>query len=96
MAEYTHHQKKVIERYYDNRDEIMLTRLGEIVTELLLAETQRKRDQLWNRAEKAMRALKVPDSIRDHIINQGKPETLARNLRDWLGAVKKGGGGRIP
>ncbi len=91
MTEHSPYQKKVIGRYYDRRDEIALARLGEIVSELYLAETERKRDRLWKRAEQAMNALKVPPRLADHILQQRKPETLARNLRDWLKAAKKSG-----
>ena len=48
MPDYSKHQKKIIERYYDHRDVIMLTKLGEIVTELYLATSDKKRDQLWS------------------------------------------------
>jgi hypothetical protein len=89
MPDYSPYQKKVIGRYYDRRDEIALARLGEIVSELYVAETQRKRDQLWKRAEQAITALKVPPRLADHILQQRKPEILARNLRDWLKAAKK-------
>lgn len=91
MADYSPHQKKIIGRYYDRRDEIALARLGEIVSELYLAETDRKRDQLWKRAEQAMKALKVPASLADHVLLQRNPETLARNLRGWLASAKKPG-----
>ena len=84
MPDYTRHQKKIIERYYDRRDEIMLGKLQEIVTELYLAETDAKRDQLWKRAEKAMKDLKVSDGITQHILTQGQPEILAKNVRQWL------------
>ena len=89
MPDYTRHQKKIIERYYDRRDEIMLGKLQEIVTELYLAETQAKRDQLWKRAEKAMTALKVPDTIAQHILTQAKPEILAKNVRQWREDARK-------
>ena len=91
MADYSPHQKKIIGRYYDRRDEIALARLGEIVSELYLAETDRKRDQLWKRAEQAMNALKVLPSLADHILRKRSPEILARNLRDWLASAKKPG-----
>jgi len=89
MPDYTRHQKKIIERYYDRRDEIMLGKLQEIVTELYLAETDAKRDQLWKRAEKAMKALKVSDAIVKHILAQAKPEVLAKNVRQWLQDARK-------
>ena len=84
MTDYTPHQKKIIERYYDRRDEIMLARLGEIVSELYLAETNAQVNRLWKRAEKAMSALQVPQSIVRHIVTRRDPEVLAHNLRGWL------------
>ena len=87
MTDYTPHQKKIIGRYYDNRDGIMLARLGEIVSELYLADTERKTERLWKRAETAMKALQVPPSIAEHILKQRQPDVLARNLRDWLQAA---------
>lgn len=83
MAEYSPYQKKLIERYYDRRDDILLSRLGEIVTELYLAGSDSARKSLWSRADKAMKGLKVADSIRQHILNQKKPQLLAEHLRDW-------------
>jgi hypothetical protein len=92
MTEYTPHQKGIIRRYYDNRDRIMLARLGEIVTDLQLADTEAKIDRLWSRAEKAMKALKVPAGILEHILTQRNPEILAHNLRGWLQAADAQGG----
>ena len=92
MPDYTRHQKKIIERYYDRRDEIMLAKLQEIVTDLYLAESDAKRDQLWKRAEKAMKGLKVTDRIAQHILTEAKPEILAKNVRQWLQDAQKGTG----
>ena len=89
MADYTPHQEKVIKRYYDHRDEIMLAKLGEIVSDLYLADTQAKRDRLWDRAAKAMKGLEVQPTLVQHILSQRKPEVLARNLRVWLDAGGK-------
>lgn len=89
MKDYTPYQKKVIQRYYDQRDVIMLTRLQELVTDLVLAETDAKRDRLWQRADAAMQALKVPDSIRQHILTQRRPDILAMNVKDWLAEAQR-------
>lgn len=89
MADYTRYQKKTIERYYDRRDEIMLNKLGDIVTELYLEESEAKLSRLWTRAKQAMTALKVSPKIANRIIEQRDPEVLARNLRGWLEASKK-------
>ena len=85
--EYSDYQKKVIGRYYDNQPAVMLQRLQELVAELYLANTDRKRAQLWKRAEAAMKGLRVPDSVMQHILTQQRPEVLAANLNDWLKAA---------
>ena len=82
--EYTNYQKKVISAFYEHRDELALTSLQSIVTDLFLADTDKKRARLWERAEKAMLALKVKPAIRDHILSKKDVTVLAKNLQDWL------------
>ncbi|MCO6438282.1 MAG: hypothetical protein J5J06_14400 [Phycisphaerae bacterium] len=94
MAEYSNYQKKLINRYYDRRDEIMLTRLGEIVSELFIAESDAKAGQLWKRAEKAMANLRIPASVSGHILAQRDPALLARHLRTWLDEAARQRSGR--
>jgi len=89
MGDFSPHQEKIISRYYDHRDEIMLTRLQEIVTDLYLADSPAKRKRLWTRAAAAMKALRIPPNLADHIIVQDKPELLATSLRAWLDAAQK-------
>lgn len=84
MREYSNYQKKVINRYYENRDAIVLERLQEMVGELYLAETEKKRERLWQRVAQAMTHLKVKPAIADHILAQRDPKVLASNLEDWL------------
>ncbi len=86
---YSNHQLSVISRYYDNLDTIMLNKLSELVTELYLAESQKKKDRLWERVEKAMEKLKIKPPIIDHIMNKRNVEILAKNLQDWLDPKKR-------
>ncbi len=51
---YSHHQKGIIKRYYENRDNIMIQKLGEIVSELYLCESEKKAAKLWNSAHNAL------------------------------------------
>jgi intergrase/recombinase len=87
--DYSQYQKAIISDYYDNLDTITLQKLGELVTELYLADTDTKRDRLWRRAHKAMLRLKVPPAIIDHIMGKKDVEILAKNLQDWLAIAKK-------
>lgn len=82
--EYSDHQKKVINQYYNQLDTIMLQKLQEMVSELYLADTDAKKKRLWDRVHKAMVNLKVPPQIVEHIMAKRDVQILARNLQDWI------------
>jgi len=83
------YQNSVISGYYVNLETIMLGKLSELVTELYLAKTPKRKDHLWRRAEKAMLKLKVRPAIIRHIIERKDPQILAKNLQDWLSTDNK-------
>jgi molybdopterin synthase catalytic subunit len=87
--DYSEYQHTVIERYYSNLDIIMLHKIGELVSELYVAETDAKRNKLWQRVEKAMTQLKVPTAIAEHIMQKRDVQILAKNLQDWLSLAGK-------
>ena len=89
-GELSDYQKDVISKYYDNREAIMLAKLSELVSELYIAETEAKRERLWQRAEKAMLNLKIPASIIRHIMSKKDVRILAGNLNDWLAKPPSG------
>ena len=82
--EYSEYQKAVISGYYANLDTIMLGKLGNLVSELYLAETETKKKQLWQKVRKAMEKLNIPQAIIEHITEKRDVEILAKNLQDWL------------
>jgi len=82
--EYTSYQKKAISNYYQNLDRIALQRLQELVTELYLADTDKKRGRLWEQVERAMKNLNVQPAIAEHILKTRDVQVLAKNLQDWL------------
>lgn len=88
MPDFTPHQKKIIDRYYDNRDNIMLTKLSELVTELYLADSDKKRDQLWKRVDTAMKNLKIKEPVAAKILAERRPDALAKQLEEWMKAGK--------
>jgi len=88
QREYSHYQQKIISNYYDQLDTIMLYKLQELVSELYLADTEAKRNRLWQRVDKAMAKLKVPPAIAEHIMAKRDVEILAKNLQDWLAHSK--------
>jgi len=84
QQEYSDYQKKVITKYYNHLDILMLQKLQELVSELYLADSEAKQNRLWERVHKAMVNLKVPPEIMEHIMGKRDVEILARNLQDWL------------
>jgi hypothetical protein len=82
--EYSDYQKDIISNYYSNLDAILLAKLGELVSELYLADSDAKRARLWQRAHKAMLRLKIPPVIINHIMTKKDVQILAKNLNDWL------------
>ena len=73
-------QKSIIRNYYANRESIMMQTLSEIVSELYLAESDRKRNQLWQRAEKALRNLGVKEAQIASVMSERSAEKLAKFL----------------
>lgn len=82
----SNYQNKVISNYYNNLDNIMLTKLQELVTELYLADSEAKADRLWDRVEKAMTKMKIKPVVIKHIMSKRSVTILAKNLEDWLKA----------
>ncbi|HBT75851.1 MAG TPA: hypothetical protein DEB39_02755 [Planctomycetaceae bacterium] len=72
----TPYQEKIIKRYYENREVLSMQRLGELATDLYLAEGK-KRQTLWKRAATAMKNLGVPQERIDHILASDDPTLLA-------------------
>ncbi|GIX02550.1 MAG: hypothetical protein H5U08_15915 [Thermogutta sp.] len=77
QPERTPYQEAVIRRYYENRDTLMLQKLGDMIGELYLAEGK-ARQRLWKRIEAALRNLNVPESRIAHLVKTDNPEYLAR------------------
>jgi hypothetical protein len=81
MKEYSDYQKKIIKRFYDNRDDIDSRRLSELTSDLYLA-TGKKSDRLWKQAAEIMTRLNVPPSRIAHIVKTADPAILAEVVND--------------
>ncbi|MCA9229264.1 MAG: hypothetical protein KDA57_01320 [Planctomycetales bacterium] len=80
---YSKYQQKIIKNYYDNRGAISLQRLGELVTDLYLAEGK-ARETKWNQAVAALEKLGLkPDRIK-HLREQDNPAMLAKVVEEMM------------
>ena len=83
MAQLTKHQQSIVRRYYDNLDTVLLQRLGELVTDLYLAEGN-KRARIWQSVEGSLAKLGVPASRIDRVRNSDDARQLATLLQELL------------
>lgn len=82
MAEHSRYQQGIIKRYYNNRDQIDEQKLSELVSNLYLAESEKKKTKLWESAEALMERLDVPDSRIQHVLSGKDPAVLAAVVQD--------------
>ena len=83
MAKHTPHQDRIIRRYYRNQDQILLQRLGDLVTDLYLAEGK-NRVRLWKRTEEILAKLEVPNARVQHVCQSDNPALVAEVLKELL------------
>ena len=81
--ERSNYQDRVIRNYYQNRDDIMLQRLGELVTDLFLAEGKTK-TRIWKRVAEILEKLKVPKSEIERLVRSDNPTLVANVLKKLL------------
>ena len=60
-----------------NRDDIMKQKLAELVTEIYLCTSARKRDGLWERVRKALTNLKVEPAVVEDLVARHDVKALA-------------------
>jgi len=80
---YSKHQQRVIKNYYNNRGAISLQRLGELVTDLYLAEGKSRKTK-WKQAASAMEKLGIKKPQIDHLLEQDNPALLAKMVEDLM------------
>ncbi len=60
----TPYQQSIVKRYYRNLDALAVQKLGELVSELALCDSEKKADRLWERTGKALKNAGLkPDDI---------------------------------
>ena len=82
MADHSDYQKKIIRRFYDNREQVDEQRLAELVTNLYLTEGQKKLEKLWTQAEETMVRLRVPKSRVEHLMKARDPALIAEVVKE--------------
>lgn len=72
-------QKKIVDRYYQNRETIGANRLGELVSDLYLAiGDEKKSARLWKQAATALKNVGVSSGEIERIVHEQDLSALAR------------------
>ena len=77
-------QQKAIKNFYDNRESISLQRLGELVTDLYLAEGK-SRATKWKQIATALERSGVPKTEIDHLLKKDDGSLLAQKGTELTG-----------
>ncbi|QEG25132.1 hypothetical protein [Mariniblastus fucicola] len=83
MTERSKYQQNIIKNYYENRENIALQRVQELVTELFLSEGKKRTTQ-WERLEKHLLKLEVKQETIDALREKDDPQLVAK-LAERLG-----------
>jgi hypothetical protein len=73
----TPHQKKIVNGYYDNKDDIMNQKLAEIVSDLSVCDDEKKARRLWKSAGTALENAGAPKARRKRVVENRDLEDLA-------------------
>jgi hypothetical protein len=82
--QYSKFQQKAIKNFYDNREAISIQRLGELVTDLYLAEGK-SRATKWKQIAAALDRLGVPATEVAHLMKKDDPALLAKKVSELNG-----------
>ncbi len=83
MAKRSAYQQRVIRNYYNNQDAIMLQRLGDLITDLYLAEGK-SRVRLWKRVATTLEKLGVSGPKVQRLVQSDNPSLVADELKRLL------------
>lgn len=81
----SHHQKKIVNRYYEHRDTIMLNKLSEIVSDLYVCESEKKAASLWKSAGIALDNCGAPPSRVSRVVESRDIKALAELVGELQG-----------
>ncbi|MDH3583376.1 MAG: hypothetical protein OER86_04095 [Phycisphaerae bacterium] len=82
---FSRHQQGIINRYYEHQDTILSNRLGEIVSDLYLADAESKRKRLWSRAAQALAKSKVEPKRYEPLVASRDLQALATLVNELAG-----------
>ena len=79
---YTEYQKKVIRNFYENKDLRLIQKLGELVSDLYLETSEKKRESGWNKIKKMLIDLKVHPNEVEYLTKDKNLTVISKKLAE--------------
>ncbi|MDX1565254.1 MAG: hypothetical protein R3236_07610 [Phycisphaeraceae bacterium] len=76
------YQKGIVKRYYEHFDAAQAQKLGQIVSDLYLCDSEKKAARMWAQADKALRTLSKDTSRIDKLVSEKNLEALAKMVNE--------------
>lgn len=77
---YSEYQKKVIRNFYDNKDLRLVQKLGELVSNLYLETSEKKKETGWKKIKKMLTDLKVHPGEVEYLTKDKNLSTISKKL----------------
>jgi hypothetical protein len=77
---YTKYQQKAIRNFYDNNDLRLVQKLGELVSNLYLETSEKKKETGWKKIEKMLTDLKVHPGEVEFLTKEKNLSVISKKL----------------
>ncbi len=81
---YTQYQKKVIRNFYDNKDLRLVQKLGELVSNLYLETSEKKKETGWRKIKKMLTDLKVHPGEVEYLTKDKNLSMISKKLAEMF------------
>ncbi|MHC4182970.1 MAG: hypothetical protein ACYSR0_06445 [Planctomycetota bacterium] len=81
---YTQYQRKVIKNFYDNKDLRLIQKLGELVSNLYVETSEKKKETGWKRIKKMLTDLKVHPHEVEYLTKDKNLSMISKKLAEMF------------
>ena len=81
---YTPYQQKVIRNFYENKDHRLIQKLGELVSNLYLETSEKKKESGWKKVKKMLVDLKVHPHEAEYLTKDKNLTVISKKLAEMF------------
>ncbi len=81
---YTQYQRKVIKNFYDNKDLRLIQKLGELVSNLYVETSEKKKETGWKKIKKMLTDLKVHPHEVEYLTKDKNLSMISKKLAEMF------------